>query len=83
MNVMELQCILDVYVRISRVHGVNPMNPEGWFNMLTWAWRKVDRATAFGCTLRNEPFDPEYCTFIWIQWLDLIDKHNQALQENP
>ena len=43
-------------------------------NTLDWAWRKVDRLTAFSCAQSGRAFDAEHCRQAWAQWLALIDR---------
>jgi subtilisin family serine protease len=42
--------------------------------MLEWAWRKVDRLSAFSCAEGGRPYDAEHYRQGWAQWLALLDR---------
>jgi len=52
-------------------------------NTLDWAWRKVDKLSAFACAEGGRVYDHEHYTQAWAQWLALIDRLYDPLPVLP
>lgn len=46
---------------------------KGMALTLRWAWKIVDRSTAYSCAMRGVTYDPVYCHRQWELWYKLID----------
>lgn len=46
---------------------------RAWFRVRRRAFEKFDRSTAYGCAIRDVPFDPVRCAEFWTAYLALID----------
>lgn len=54
-----------------------------WEYKLRRAFTAWDRSTAYGCNLRNEPYDAKKQEELRVSWFNLIEEHNQyCVQQN-
>lgn len=43
------------------------------------AWTRFDKSTAYGCSIRNETFDPDLCILTWELYRLVYKKYKISL----